>query len=441
MSTLANRPLLLQVPVAQPFIRLASLFVGEGCERLGLDETAAEKMALAAEEIVAYLVRAIPPGSEVAIRSLPGSYYVQTSFSFPLAETDLRALNMTATVNLEEEDGLEQMELLIASRMADRFLIARKVDGSSELTLIKEFSYPQLADAVVADLPATSPAGCTIREPDSGQIRWFLRLVNHCYPPSLYPKDFLYPGKVVDMAAAGDIRLLLAVGPAGEIGGGIAWRWDGQKMVEQFGPYCFSPHAPAEMASQLMDGCIQAIARSPALVLINRMPTPAMPAGYLEALGSLSSLEPGGSTSRLTALFRELHEDMGAVSWAHPELADFLAAEYRRLSLPREIRLLTADGEATSPSSVLSAEIDRRLGRVTLRPIWPGIDIRENLHNHLNLFRREGLKAIHFAIDLGISWQVACTPELHRLGFRAQLLLPHAGSGDLLLFELLPEPL
>ncbi len=428
-----NSTLLLKIPAEEAFIRLTSLFVGQGAMGLGLDEVAAEEISLAAEEVMAYLVRVGSPGGEVEVRCLAGSHYVQTDFSFPLENLGLRAFNMTATVNLDDESGMDEMELLIASRMADQFRISRRANGNPELTLIKEYSYPEIANAIEEDVRLLSHF--SIKKPDPGQIKWFLRLVNHVCHPSVFPQDFLFPGKIVDMAAAGDYRLLIALGPLGEIGGGIVWRMEGQKTVELFGPYIFHPQTPPEMARQLMDACISSVARTSGLVLINRMPPPELPDGYLEPLGMIGMHGADGTHQRLTAYFREMHEDMGAVAWAHPDLHDFLEAEYRRLYFPREIRPVFGDGEAGDTFSVLSAELDRRLGRATLRPIWPGADRLENLQNHLNLMGHEGLTSVFFEMDLGVSWQAEFAPELLELGFTPQMILPHAGVGDLLIFE------
>ena len=424
----------MKIPTEQAFIPLAPVFVGQGAMGLGLDEEAAGEISLAAEEVMAYLVRAGSPNGEVEIRCLAGSHYIQADFSFPLENIGLHAFNMTATVSLDDEFGMDEMELLIASRMADQFRISRRPNGNPELTLIKDFSYPEIVNDSVAELSAFSLF--SIKEPDPGQIKWFLRLVNQACPVTSFPKDFIYPGKIVDMAAAGDYRLLIGVSQSGEIGGGIAWRWEGLKTVEIFGPYLFHPETNPDMARQLMDGCIGSVARTSALVLINRMVSAQLPEGYLEPLGTISMLGADDAHQRLTVYFREMHEDMGAVAWAHPELQAFLEAEYRRLYFPREIRLVSTDGEAGESNSVLSAEMDRRFDRVTLRPIWPGTDRLENLKNHLDLIAHEGLGLVFFEMDLGSSWQAEFTPDLLKLGFTPQMILPHAGTGDLLIFEL-----
>ncbi len=426
--------LVVHVPAEEGFIRLVPSFVEQAATGLGLDAEAAEEYALAAEEVMAYLTKVGAPGSTIEIRCFAGSHYVQADFTFPAENLGLRSFNMTASLHLDDEAGLEEMGLLIASRLADRFRISRRTNGNPELTLIKEFSYPEMVDDEVGELK--SVCRFTLQEPDAAQIKWFLRLVHHSQPASAYPGDFLFPGKIVDMAKAEDYRLLVAVGPSGEIGGGIVWKYEGLKTIELFGPYIFHVQTPADMARELMDACISSVARTSAQVLINRMPTPALPDGYLEPLGTIGQTGADGVLQRVAASFREMHEDMGAVAWVHPELVDFLAEEYRRFFFPREIRAVAAEGEAGEAYSVLSAEMDRRLGKVTMRPIWPGADRLENLTNHLNMFEHEGLHSIFFEMDLGLAWQAEFTPELLRLGFSPQLILPHAGAGDLVIFEL-----
>ncbi|MFH0731253.1 MAG: ATP-binding protein [Pseudomonadota bacterium] len=432
-----NRPLYLKIPAEEAFIRLAPSFVGQAAMGFGLDEEAADELSLAAEEVIAYLARIGAPGGEVEIRCFAGSHYIQADFSFPLESLRLRAFNMTATVSLEDEAGLEEMGLLIASRMTDRFRISRRTNGNPELSLIKERFYPEMVEDGSPEIKALTRFG--LQAPDPGQIKWFLRLVNHAYLPTVYPPEFRYPGKIVDMAAAGDYRVLLAVGPAGEIGGGIAWKWEGLKTVELFGPYIFHPESPPEMAGELMDACIGGVARTSALVLINRMPTSELPNGYLEALGEIGINGADGAYHTVTACFREMHEDMGCAVWSHPDLNAFLETEYRRLVFPREVRPVSSAGEAGETQSVLSAEMDRRLGRSTLRPIWPGADRLENLSSHLTLLKNEGLTSVFFEMDIGCSWQTEFTPALFTLGFIPRMILPHAGAGDLVIFELKAE--
>lgn len=430
MPKKTNRPLYLKFPTVEAFIVLAAGFVSQAAKGLGLDAEAAEELSLATEEVIAYITRIGDSGREVEIRCFAASHFIEVDISLPIRHMQLRAFNLTASVCIDDEECLDQMGLLIASRMTDRFCITRPASGNLVLTLVKELRYPAIdaSDRREAPRPISR---FSLQTPDAARIKWFVRLVNQVHPPAVFPAEFRYPGKVVDMAAAGDYHLLTADGPAGEIGGGIAWKLEGLKTVELFGPFIFHPESPPDMARALLETCIANVARTSALVLISRMPPPELPEGYLEAL------EPGGaSASGRPACFRLMHEDAGSVVWAHPDLTGFLRSEYRRLVFPREIQEVRADGEAAEPYCVLSAETDRALGRAILRPIWPGADCEETLGGHVALFRKEALAAVFFEMDLGVSWQAEFTPALLKIGFVPRMVLPYAGTADLVLFEL-----
>ena len=435
MSRRMDKPLYLKMPVEERFIPLAAAFVNHAAKGLGLDGEAAEELALATEEVVAYLTGVGITGQEMSLHCAAGSHFIETNVSLPAPDLQLRWFNMTAKVSIEDEAGLDQMGLLIASRMTDRFRISRPASGNLMLTLVKELRYPEIESESQTKEP-TPLAQFSIQTPDAARIKWFVRLVNRCYPTRFFPVDFHYPGKVVDMAAAGDCHIVLAGGPAGEIGGGLAWQWEGAKTVEIFGPYIFHEGNHPDMARELLETCIGDVARTAALALISRMPTPQLPEGYLEVLGTLDPLGQAGGKEPSEAHFRLMHEDEGSVVWAHPDLAPFLQGEYRRLFFPRDIEPVHPDGEAQEPFSVLSVETDRRLGLATLRPIWPGEDCEENLAAHVDLLRQEEMAAIHFEMDLGVSWQTGFTPGLLKLGFVPRLILPYAGMADLVVFVL-----
>ena len=431
ISTGKKRTLTTVIPVAEAFIPLAAAFVAQGARGLGLDSEGADALSLATEEVMAYLVGLNPDDSDLEIRCFAGSWFVETSIALPVRNLQLQAFNMTASVCAEDEACLEQMGLLIASRMCDRFQISRSPGGNLLLRLVKEKTYPEISPDEPVTPTASPVSDFTLQTPDAAQIKWFIRRVNRWVPAALFPADFRCPGKVVDMAAAGDFRLLLAVGAGGAMGGGIAWRQEGEKTIEIFGPYVFHDQSHPDMARALLEACIGDAARSPALAMINRMPAPSLPDGYLEALTADDGAEnvPGPR-------FRMMHEDPGCVVWCHPELAAFLRREYRRMVFPRDIQETAASGETPEPFSVLSAEMDRGLGRAILRPVWPGVDAEKNLADHAALLRREGITSIFFEMDLGRSDQTMFTPGLLALGFVPRLVLPYAGTADLVIFEL-----
>lgn len=161
------------------------------------------------------------------------------------------------------------------------------------------------------------------------------------------------------MVRGGEYQAAVAVSPAGVIGGGTFWHWRGAKAVEWFGPYLFNQDPESGMAAALLESCIGAVARSSAVVLINHFPTPEFPGEEFEFLGKLPTRREDGTLSYVEAWARLLQEDLGCVVWTHPQLHEFLAREYTRLVLPREIRIMTDLGERHAPHSVLLSTFNR----------------------------------------------------------------------------------
>jgi hypothetical protein len=345
----------------------------------------------------------------------------------------MRAFNLTARASFEDDTSARETGLLIASRMVDRFHFSGD-DSGLRLTLVKEKAYPPAVDMPVP--PARPLKEYTVRVPEPDELKLLVRLVNAHYPAELAPPSFASPGKVVDMVALGEYVPLIAVDASAHIGGGIFRRWEGVRLVEFFGPYVFNQPSGSPIARDLVDECINAIARTSAVGLINRYPTPELPEEYFERLGSLEFPQTEG-VAELTAFYRHLEEDSGATVWAHPALADFLNTEYRHLAFAREILPVGVDGELSSPYSVLSADFDPEITRgrrVTLRPIWWGEDAADLVAAHVEVLSRERLTALLFEMDLGKPWQCHFTPALLERGFEPRLVLPYAGRGDLVVF-------
>ena len=223
----------------------------------------------------------------------------------------------------------------------------------------------------------------------------------------------------------------------GRLGGGIFWHWESRKTVECFGPYLFGQEPGSPMAEALLEACI-------ARDCENRgrggssapFPTPDLPRQHFEVLGTLTLLTRKDEVSPLTAHFRQMQEDLGTVSWCHPELEPFLRSEYGRLALPREIHLVQDQGETKNPHSVLSADFDRSRSLVTLLPYPPRQRRSREPHRHLKLFEKEPLRNVLFVMDLGVKWQAEFTPALSRNGFTPKMVIPYGGEGDLVVFQL-----
>lgn len=426
--------LLLSVDADEIFLPVVTAFVEKAASCFGLAEGESLRLTLAAEEVFMHLCRkATHSAGPLEIACSNGGYFAQAVFSLPTDSFDLKALNITAAISLEDDAELDSMGLVIASRSVDRFMLGRETGGQLRLTLIKEKSYPLPSPAEPAVAAALSKA--VLRSPAPEELKFISRLAVSYYDARALSDILLYPGKLSDMIAAGEYDCLAAVGESGQIGGAIFWRKLGENMVECFGPYLFNQPSTSTISEDLLEGCLGAVARSTAVGIVNIGPPAGFPVRRFELLGAFDSYGPDGSSTAVEAWFRMLGEDTGAAVWVHPDLEAFIRCEYAKLVLPREIRLDRPSGETLPRHCVLSAEFDRPRGRVTLRPMWPGADAAENIVRHLKLMKTENIPNIHFAIDLGQAWQTLFVPGLFQAGFEPRFVLPYAAKGDVVVFQ------
>jgi hypothetical protein len=439
MNSTKKNEVTLEVAADAAFLPLVAGFVEKSALAFGLDEAEATALEMASQQLFAYLGHAGAPGQDVWIRCLNRGYYVRVEFDFQAEDITVPAMNMTTSVDipqallgLEIEPGREDTHLLIASRMVDRFAFGRSKEGF-HFSLTKERTYPGISDS---SPPRVTPIKeYSIQQPVAEDLKLLVRMVVHQYESHIIPPPFHFPGKVADMEASGDCRAALALDDQGRIGGGIIWKWDSAKLVECFGPYVVSEPPDSSMARDLLEFCIAAVARSHVLGIICRFPTPELPREYFEPLGTLTFLQDEGGPLEVTALYRHLEEDLGTSVWVHPLTESFLISEYKRLCLPREIRKTSDEGEHTPPFSVLSAEFDRDRGKITLRPIWWGLDAQAVVSEHVKFLKKDRFQCMAFEIDLGKTWQTRFTPALLAEGFEPRYVLPYGGTSDLIVLE------
>lgn len=432
MASKVQTEVSLKVRAGLEFLPVVTAFAEKASTVLGLGEPEALAMTLATEEVFVHLCSADPAHGPLDVRCRPGAYYVEEEFLFQARELNLAAFNLTVQPSLDSDRGFEDTGLLIASRMVDRFHIS-KDDAGFHLTLVKEKSYPALDETLLPEPGALKTF--SVRSPDPDELKVLIRLILTHHRKLIVPPAFKFPGKVVDMAAAGDLSALVATDSAGHLGGGILFRRSGARMVEFFGPYLFNQPPGSGMARTLGEACIASVARSSVVGLITRYPSPDLPLEYFEDLGDLTYRGTEGEHLEIGAYYRDMDEDPGGVAWAHPELENFLRRQYKRLFFAREIREARLEGEFASPNSVLAAEFDRDQGFVTLRPVWWGNDSEETVNGYVKILCKEQIPCIFFEMDLGRAWQCHFTPALMKNGFQPRVVVPYGGKGDLIIFQ------
>ena len=407
----------IKVPFRSQLIPLVVSCVEQSAQAFGLKRGESLPLALATEEVFAFLVAQAEEKETMSLTCRFGGYYVEAIFKFASRALPMRALNITASVMAEDERSLEDMGLLLAARSVDYLHFSTDEEGNMTLRFIKEKGYPEIGSGQnYSNLLADTSFQLVDGQPEL--LKQFAGRVVEAYGKAA-PSFFQYPGKLVDMVASGEYGITLLVDGKGNIGGGMLWKL-GNKMVEAYGPYLFLPQ-PA-LARNLIEGCLGKIARTKAVCLIIRQATPQTPGEYFESLGD-------------KALYRQLGEDNGAVSFTHPSLTSFLEHSYQELFLPREIQEIEYQGERIASYSAFAARIDRDASRVVLSTLGVGADAAENLLEHVRVLREEGITNLFFELDTGVPEQAILGSALLTAGFVPSLILPWGGRGDLIIFE------
>jgi hypothetical protein len=389
------------------------------------------KLTLAAEEIFTYLCNNAGNNEKISIHCQNGGYYVRLDLVFQVKNFNLRALNLNSNSSMSDQAWLEEMGLLIAARSIDYLQLTKEYPDKMRLSLCKEKTYPLL---VKQQLQALTPAEkFSVRAAGVEESKEFCQRVIELCPAHGYPSFLYFPGKFVDMTASGEYAALIAFDEKESVRGGIIWTVSGDKTIECFGPYVFTPWPG--MNEALLDEFIARAGRSGAPGIINRHTVPEIATKYFELLGSTKFYKPDGTVTERLAYYRQLSEDAGSRVWAHADLLDFLRKEYERLFLPRDIHTAGSQGEQKNPYSVFTTEFDLVQDQVVLRMLMPGEDAGVNLGNHLMALQKEKHLNTYMEIDLGQAWQVDIVPNLFQCGFKPRLILPYAGERDLLLFQ------
>ena len=426
----------LNVTSRMKFLPVVTSFVEQTARAISLGKKEALALTLAAEEIFTYLCRLTTSICNLKIYCTDMGYGVRTDFVFAAANFSLRAFNLTAAVAVDDTASLDEMGLLIASRSVDWFEFFEDQEHTLHLSLIKEKRYPEVKPEAV--LPVQPSTQFEIVRADSDNLKVFAGRVLRYYPEILTPTVCRYPGKLVDMVSSGSMSAALALDSSktadAEVEGGILWAPFNQHTIECFGPFVFNHPASNAISEALLDTCMGDIAHTPSVALINRFPTPELPPGYFESLGTLD-IRSSGAVTTMPVYFRQLKEDPGARVWGHVDIEAFLRREYDRLSLPRRITMFQDVGEMQNSDSVLSTIFDRIRGQITLSPVCPGTDMARNIKQHIQLLQNESAAEIFFEIDTGRSWQLAFVPALLQNGFKPKMLVPYGSSADMITFQ------
>lgn len=401
---------------------------------MGLEKDQALRLSMACEEILVHLSKCTP-GTRVRVYLDRKPTLMRVSFLFAGNVADLWAMNLTAAaeIALNPEKRIEQVGLMLASRMVDHFNIHME-DNRVRISLYKDLNYP----TVTPVLPSSTPLNTRMTIDPSPKHAVVTQACAHVlarYPAHQYPVQFTTPGKVVDMVEAGSFFLATIMDSTGIMGGTIAWENMSEKTIRFFGPYVFDDISRETISRLLIEHLINQTARTPAVILISDMFPPESSLGFFERLTATpekDTFQPAGS---LSIWFRHLREDMGCRVWSHPDMVPFLKDSYQRLFMTRTIQEIPYTGHHRPARSLFGVSLDKTNRRAFLEPMLDGTDFAKNIQAHLQFLLSNGFEMIFFSLDLSEGWQSYLAGDLSAIGFRPLYVLPYSGISDNLVFQ------
>lgn len=423
----------LQLSARVSFLPVITRYVEAVAKTFGMPRVDSLKLSLATEEIFSYLSSNVCRGEMIDLCCLNKLSYIRVEFRFSVSTLNMGALNIAAFIPCAHEDDMDEMGLLIASRIIDRLNIITEGRNRICLVIEKDKIYPPVTESAIA--PADETGALIVETPDNEGIKRYVTRLAQEPPDLLRPSFFKYPGKVVDMVAAGECQVLTVVDNKGECAGGVIFRFRTPRNVEIFCPHIFYPTRADEIANLLFDACIARTVRTKAIGLVNLTGMPSSIQSQFELLGLLTYSGDDGTTFTRPWHYRLLHEDTGSLIYTDTILKDYLQREFSRLFLVRNIREVSDHGEQKAGASIFSAEVHQEGSIATLHPLWPGRDFDENVKRHLRFLQGEGIRNIFFNLDLGISWHASLMSVLINNHYRPALILPFAGQADLVIFQ------
>jgi len=404
-------------------------------ERAGFGQRERYRFQLTVEEFCLCLA-GLAEGSRPLALGLTGKrHQLCASFAFQAGNLSLGALNVTSRASFcTTDDALAgDIGLLLAGKAADRFHLKHQGADRFLLEATVDRSYPPVAPV---RLPGGLRAPFAIHpDPSPAQLTHAATLAISAYPPWQCPSSFRTPGKFPDMVADGQVACILACDATGQIAGLLPWSPCSGQALYFSGPFVFTqPEMTAGVARLLVDGFLSAVARGPHSIVLSFRATVDLPQASFEPLGALQSMTDGRLEYH-PVMFRHLREDNGLAVWCAPQLEEFLRQTYDRLALPRDILPVEVPTGRPRRESLLGATYDQVRNFAELEPFLDGEDLTANLAAHVAAFRRKGIGAILYSMDLAVPWEAALAGDLIEAGFAPMAVLPQGGQADKVIWQ------
>jgi len=411
----------LKVPLYQDFLPIVLSYVESSATVFKMSKQDATQLVLATEEIFSFLVYNAKRADILYLTATTKGSYMEVVAKFALEMLPVQAMNLTSKIATDDASALGSMGLLIAARSVDSLSLSVDDDGYMSLKYTKNKKYNKIpaAEHIVTEFSGEYVA----EDIDTNNIATFCAQASAEYGDTDASEFLRYPQKLVDVITKGDFDGCFAVDSQKQIAGALFWESNGE-MISGKGFYIFAKQDKEEVAKVLMNGCqSRTVILKPHCLFLEHA-TIDTPLDFLR-LGRTAAYHPMYAGDKQTAIY------------INSNLVSYAKTFYHRIGVLRNIyEQMPGDviNSISSEHSAFAISIDKVYKEVKISTLWVGKDAAENLRNHINTLRAEGMATLIFDLAIEKPEQAVMGDFLLQAGFKPEVIIPWTKDGDILRF-------
>ena len=411
----------LKVPLYQDFLPIVLSYIENTARVFHLNKQEATQLVLATEEVFAFLVYNAKRADILYLTARTRGSYVEIIAKFAMEMLPVQAMNLTTKISTDDDDALGSMGLLIAARSVDSLRLNVDDEGFMYLYFTKNKQYNRLSPAtrVLADFTGDYVA----EDIEVERIPKFCAQSLAEYAGSDVAEFLRYPQQLTDVITRGDLDGCFALDSKKRIAGALFWESNGD-LITGKGFFIFAKKDKEEVAKTLMNGCLSRTSMLRPHCLFLEHATTDTPMDFLRV----------GRTGAYHAMYGG---DKPASIYINSSLVTFAKNFYRKIGVIRNVyeqMSSTIMNNITSEYSAFAVSIDKFYKEVRISTLWVGRDAADNLRNHINVLRAEGMHSLVFDLAIEKPEQAVMGDFLLQVGFKPEVIIPWTKDGDVLRF-------
>ena len=411
----------LKVPLQQDFLPIVLSYIEEASTVFKMSRQDATQLVLATEEIFSFLVYNAKRADILYLAATTKGSCMEVTAKFASEMLPVQAMNLTTKIAADDDSALGSMGLLIAARSVDSLSLSIDNDGYMHLNYTKNKQYNKISPI---DCPVTHFSGDYVAEDiDASKIPLFCAHALAEYGASDADEFLRYPQKLNDIITKGNFDGCFAVDSQGQVAGALFWEANGE-MINGKGFFIFAKDDKEKVAKVLMNGCQNRTFILQPHCLFLEHATLDTPLDFLRL----------GRTAAYLPMYAG---DKPATIYINSDLVPYAKDFYRKIGVIRNIyEQMPGNAISSIPSenSAFAISIDKVYKEVKISTLWIGKDAVENLHNHINVLRAEGMASLIFDLAIEKPEDAIMSSFLLQVGFKPEVIIPWTKDGDILRF-------